>query len=434
METKQFQKWLNSYSVKMVIVAVLALFLLIPTVWIQEIIKERIALKNKVEADLCQLWGASQVVAGPVLNVPYTYLQSKDNNEGFVEYSSTAHFLPESLKVQVELIPEIRYRGIYKMPVYESHIRMKGHINRANFAQLGIDANRIDWDDAYFTMGITDLRGIKDTVLMKMNQLSTSVEPGLPDSDLFTSGITLKTNSPLQDQDLDFEVQFILNGSSGLSVEPLGKSTEVSMQSSWIDPSFTGAFLPDNREVNNDGFTAKWLVTHLNRNYPQHWTGKKYKTEESAFGVSLLMPVDHYQKATRSVKYAILFIALNFIVFLFIEIRNKKRIHPFQYSLVAFALLLFYTLLVSIGEQIGFNAAFAISAIAVTALVSWYARSILGAIKPTLWITGLQLALYLFLFTILQLQDYALLMGSIGLFVILGLIMKASQQIKWYSE
>lgn len=225
-----------------------------------------------------------------------------------------------------------------------------------------------------------------------------------------------------------------INGSEIFMVNPLGRTTSVEMNSTWKDPSFIGNFLPANRNISNEGFEAQWTITHLNRNFPQQWSGSKHSIDNSAFGVSLLMPVDHYQKATRSVKYAILFIALNFIVFLFIEIKNKKRIHPVQYSLVALALLLFYTLLTSLGEQIGFNQAFALSAASVTGLISWYAHQILKNVKATAWIAALQAGLYIFLFTILQLQDYALLMGSIGLFIILGLIMRASQQIKWYNE
>jgi inner membrane protein len=175
-------------------------------------------------------------------------------------------------------------------------------------------------------------------------------------------------------------------------------------------------------------------VTHLNRNFPQQWVDKKFNTHEAKLGVELLIPIDHYQKSMRSVKYAILFIALNFIIFIFIEIKSKTRIHPFQYSLVAFALLIFYALLTSIGEQTGFNWAYLISALAVTSLISWYAFTILKELRMTAWVTLLQMGLYLFLFTILQLQDYALLAGSIGLFVILAIVMRASQQIKWYSE
>jgi inner membrane protein len=226
----------------------------------------------------------------------------------------------------------------------------------------------------------------------------------------------------------------VLNGSEDLSVEALGKTSEVTMKSDWADPGFTGAFLPEKRDVSAKGFTADWQVTHLNRNFPQQWVDQKFKTHESKLGVELLIPVDHYQKSMRSAKYAILFIALNFIVFIFIELKSKARIHPFQYSLVAFALLMFYALLTSIGEQTGFNWAYLISAVAVTLLISWYAFGILRNTRMVAWVTLLQTGLYLFLFTILQLQDYALLAGSIGLFVILAIIMRASQQIKWYSE
>ena len=434
METKQFQKWLNSYSVKMVVVSVLALFLLIPSFLIQDIIKERIKMKASVEEQLKKQWGASQVVSGPVLNVPVTYPLSKDNQQGVTEYTTIVHILPEWLNINAEMIPEIRYRGIYKMPVYESKMKIKGTFSKTDFSKMGIEEHQLRMDDAYFTMGITDLRGITDSVSILVNQSTTAVEPGVSDNDLFQSGITFKPASLDTNQTIDFEIDLRLRGSAGFSLEALGKTTEIEMHSSWANPSFTGSYLPSNRDVNDDGFSASWLVTHLNRNFPQQWTGNKHKTSDSQLGVSFLMPVDHYQKSTRSAKYAILFIALNFIVLFFIEIKNKKRIHPFQYSLVAFALLLFYTLLTSIGEQIGFNAAFVISALAITALISWYSYTILESIKSTLWVTFLQLGLYLFLFTIIQLQDYALLMGSIGLFIILGLIMKASHQVKWYAE
>ena len=266
---------------------------------------------------------------------------------------------------------------------------------------------------------------------MIVNNQKCKIEPGVSDADLFKSGITIKAGSVDLQQAFNFEMNLMLNGSEDLSVEALGKTSEVTMNSTWANPSFSGGFLPEKREISKNGFSAQWVVTHLNRNFPQQWVGQKYDTHDAGLGVELLIPVDHYQKSMRSVKYAILFIALNFIVFLFIEIRNKAYIHPFQYSLVAFALLLFYVLLTSISEQIGFNYAFLVSSIAVTSLISWYAYSILKNIRSSVWVILLQSGLYIFLFTILQLEDYALLVGSIGLFVILAIIMKASQQIKW---
>jgi len=434
METKNFQQFMNSYSVKMVIVSGLAILLMIPAFLIQDIIRERIALSENVKNELYSQWGGKQVVAGPVLNVPFIVQEQKDNNSGVVERHGIAHFLPETLKTEGTLKPEIRYRGIYKVVVYESQLKMKGSFAQPDITQLDLPNAEYNWDASYFTIGISDMRGIKNLPELEVNSQKCKVEPGVADNDLFQSGITVKASSVDLKRPFTYEINLVLNGSADLSVEALGKTSEVALKSDWAEPSFTGGFLPANRKITKNGFSAQWLVTHLNRNFPQQWIGQKYNTHDASLGVELLIPVDQYQKIMRSVKYAILFIALNFIVFLFIEIKNKTHIHPFQYSLVAFALLIFYVLLTSISEQIGFNYAFLISAFAVTSLISWYTYSILRNLRSSIWVILLQSGLYVFLFTILQLQDYALLVGSVGLFVILAIIMRASQQIKWYSE
>ncbi len=434
METKGIQQFLNSYSVKMVIISFLAILLLIPSFLIQEIINERIKLSEEVKKELYTQWGGNQVVAGPVLNVPFSVTEPDGTNQETTERKGIAHFLPETLKTDGTLVPETRKRGIYKVVVYEGKLKLSGTFIQPEVSQLDLQNARYNWDAAYFTIGISDMRGIKNLPELIINGQKCKVEPGVADTDLFLSGITVNADSIDLKQPLNFEIELVLNSSEDLSVEALGKTSEVAMKSEWADPGFTGSFLPANRTVTSSGFTADWLVTHLNRNFPQQWVDKKFNTHEAKLGVELLIPIDHYQKSMRSVKYAILFIALNFIVFIFIELKSKARIHPFQYSLVAFALLMFYALLTSIGEQTGFNLAYLISAVAVTSLVSWYAFSILKNVKSVIWVTALQTGLYLFLFTILQLQDYALLAGSIGLFVILAIIMKASQQIKWYAE
>ncbi|MFA5326287.1 MAG: cell envelope integrity protein CreD [Prolixibacteraceae bacterium] len=434
METKKIQQFLNSYSVKMIIVSFLAILLLIPTFLIQEIIAERISLSEQVKSELYSQWGDKQVVAGPVLNVPFSYFEQKENSQGMIERHGIAHCLPETLRTTGTLNPETRHRGIYKVVVYESKLRLEGTFVKPDLSQLDIPEAQFKWDAAYFTIGVSDMRGIKNMPELVLNNQKYKVEPGVADTDLFNSGITIKTGATDLQQPLSFSIDLVLNGSADLSVEALGKSSEVLMKSNWADPAFTGGFLPTKRDINKDGFTAQWLVTHLNRNFPQQWADRKYNTHDARLGVELLIPIDHYQKAMRSVKYAILFIALNFIIFIFIEIQSKKRIHPFQYALVAFALLIFYVLLTSISEQIGFNPAYFISAIAVTTLISWYSYPILQDKKLVAWVTLLQTGLYLFLFVILQLQDFALLVGSIGLFIILAIIMRASQKIKWYSE
>jgi inner membrane protein len=434
METKGFQQFMNSYSVKMVIVTGLAIVLLIPSFLIREIIQERIVLSENVKKEICTQWGGKQVVAGPVLNVPFTVSEPGEILQATNIRNGVAHFLPETLKIDGVLNPETRKRGIYKVVVYEGNINLTGSFARPDVVRLDLQNAVYNWDAAYLTIGITDLRGIKNLPEMTLNGQKIIADPGVADADLFISGLTVPARSIDLNQPLEFKTELILAGSEELSVEALGKKSEVAISSEWADPGFTGGFLPASRQVTDKGFHASWVVTHLNRNFPQQWTGMKFKTHDAKLGVELLIPVDHYQKSMRSVKYAILFIALNFLVFIFIEIKSKIRIHPFQYSLIAFALLIFYALLTSIGEQIGFNLAYLVSAVAVTLLITWYAFAILKNGRMVAWVVLLQTSLYLFLFTILQLQDYALLAGSIGLFFILAIIMRASQKIRWYSE
>jgi len=330
METKGIQQFLNSYSVKMIIVSGLAILLLIPSFLIQEVIRERIALSEKVKNELYAQWGGKQVVAGPVLNVPFSVTEPAVNNQGSNEQHGVAHFLPETLKTDGTLYPETRKRGIYKVVVYEGKLKLKGSFAQPDVSKLDLQNAQYNWDAAYFTIGVSDMRGIKNLPELVINGQKCKVEPGVAETDLFLSGITVKADSVDLKQPMNFEIELVINGSEDLSVEVLGKSSEVSMKSDWADPGFSGGFLPANHQVTAKGFTADWLVTHLNRNFPQQWIDNKYNTHDAKLGVELLIPVDHYQKSMRSAKYAILFIALNFIVFIFIELKSKARIHPFQ--------------------------------------------------------------------------------------------------------
>jgi len=242
--------------------------------------------------------------------------------------------------------------------------------------------------------------------------------------------LSLNSNNELETESFIFNVK--LKGSQYINFVPVGKVTYVELTSDWPTPSFDGTFLPTTREVSEDGFTATWNVLHLNRNYPQAWIGAQHRVNESAFGVNLLLPVDSYQKTNRSIKYAILFIGLTFLVFFFIEIINQKRVHPIQYILVGLALSLFYTLLLSISEHTTFNVAYGISTALTIGLIAAYTKTILKSNALTGLMAGILIVLYLFIFILIQLQDYALLMGSVGLFVILGLVMYFSRKIDWY--
>ncbi len=210
-------------------------------------------------------------------------------------------------------------------------------------------------------------------------------------------------------------------------------STTVSIASKWPNPSFTGAFLPEKRSVSDSGFSAEWKVLHLNRNYPQQYSGKQYKIDDSAFGVNLIVTADVYQKSERTVKYALMFITLTFSVFFFAEILMGRRVHPVQYLMIGFGLTVFYILLAALSEHTGFDTSYFLSAAGIIFMITGYSKAIVGGKVFILSVFSSLSLLYTYLYIVLQLEDYALLMGSIGLFAVLGTAMYLTRNIDWYS-
>lgn len=421
----------NSITLKLAVIGFLVLILLIPASMVQHLISERSQSHNKVVADITSKWGAGQVISGPVLSIPYKVLSEK--NGKVIESQAYAHFLPEKLNINGIINPEIRKRSIYKVILYNSNLTLEGTFTKPDIRLLNIPESNFLWDEAFLTIGIPDLRGIRRSVSIRWNNQNFVGNPGVLNRDIVSSGIN--TRIPVNPDSLSysFSLKLDINGSEKISFAPIGKETRVMLESSWNSPSFNGAFLPEKRNIKPDGFTAEWNILHLNRNYPQQWTSfDKQTIGESEFGVELVFPVDHYQKATRSAKYAVMFLFLTFLVFFVNEIINKSRIHPVQYLLIGLALIVFYTLLVSLSEYIGFNIAYAVASALTISLITGYSFSILSR-KGGVFTGVILVALYGFLFVLLQLEDYSLLIGSIGLFVILAGAMFASRKIDWYS-
>jgi len=444
----------QSISLKIGVIGFLILILLIPAGMIRSLISERMITRDEAVNEVSDKWGHRQTLTGPILILPY-YEISVVNDEEY-KTKKQLFILPESLEVKGQINPEIRYRGIYKVIVYGSDLAVNGNFVVPDLAMAGIDSKHVDWDNSTVVFGLSDMRGIQNEVNIRWKEENIAVDPGIKNKNIASSGFTAKTPLLADDQNIRFELNMVLNGSKGLYFTPLGKTTKVHLNSDWSTPSFIGSFLPDNRNITDSGFTASWTVLHLNRNYPQHWIGNAYDLTRpaeqasyagvyssydhsvnlpgSAFGVNLLFEVDQYQKSMRSVKYAIMFIALTFLLLFLVEIINKKRIHPVQYLLISFALLLFYTLLLALSEQIGFNLAYLFSALAIVGLITAYSHGIFRTAKLTL-ISSLSLCiLYIFLYVILQMEGFSLLLGSIGLFIILGIVMYLSKKVNWYGQ
>lgn len=428
----------NNIYFKVGTIVIITLLLLIPTSMIRSLISERESYQNDAIQEVSSKWAEEQTISGPFITIPYhRYVKEfskKDSTEKIIQLKEYFHILPSQLNISGNINPEKRYRGIYEIVVYNSKLEISGTFNKFDFATLDIQPNNILFDKAEFVVGINDLRGIEKQVSLSWNNQKIPFNPGVNSNDVVNSGINALLNISQNENTIyNFSLSLDLKGSQLLYFTPVGKVTDINLVSEWPNPSFNGAFLPDNRYVTENGFKANWNVLHLNRNFPQIWTGNQHSLSNSSFGIDLLLPVDNYQKSYRSIRYAILFIGFTFLVFFFIEVLNKIYIHPIQYILVGVALIVFYTLLLSISEHLKYNLAFIISALSTLLLIAGYIRAILKSGKLTLLISGILTVLYTFIFVIIQLQDYALLIGSIGIFIILGLVMYFSRKIDWYN-
>jgi inner membrane protein len=419
------KKWQNSLTLKIILLAVMGLFLLIPLGMIKSIILERQNNSEKVKLEIANQWALRQTISGPVLNIPVRIIPTKEDGE---YKTRIIHIMPEKLDVSGDVKTETRHKSIYQAVVYNAGISLSGEfqVPALNTGEKEV----VLWNEAYYTLGISDNRGLKGSVILKLGASEFSAVPGLKDQDVFPSGVSFPAELKETDKAIPFQLAFSLAGSGGLSFSPTGKETHVNLKSSWNAPGFIGNFLPSSREINNNGFKSDWLITNLNRNFPQLWTGNEFKPENDSFGVDFVMTVDHYQKSLRSAKYGVLFIALTFMVLLFIEMMSGEQLQIISYLLVSLALLLFFSLLNALSEHIGFNPSYLISSLATIVLITGFLGKIIRKLKPVLVITGMLVFLYSFILILLTLNDYAYLAGNIGLFFLLAVTMAVSTRLK----
>ena len=433
--------WLkHSITIRLFTIGVLILLLLIPISMVRDLIRERENRQEGAIREVSSKWGEAQTVVGLVLTVPYnTYTKVFDTDKEtykLVQSREYAHFLPDQLTINGEILPEMRYRGIYEVIVYNSQLNVAGTFSAPDFEEWKIEDENIIWEDAYVSLGLSDLRGIQENIQLNWNEKPYDFNPGIESKEVIENGISCRV--PVKEVDgisaaLKFSLNLNINGSSSLNFIPIGKATLVNINSKWEAPSFDGAFLPDDRAIHAEGFTATWDISHLNRPYPQRFRGVTQGVYQSAFGVNLFVPVDEYQKSMRSVKYASMLITLTFLLFFFIQILNQVRIHPIQYIIVGLALCVFYTLLIGLSEHIPFTISYLISSLSIITMITLYAHSIAKNNRLTMLIALILILLYLFIFSIIQMEDFALLMGSVGLFIVLAVIMYLSRKIDWYA-
>ena len=428
------QKLKESLTIKLITIGVLILLLLIPLEMVQSLIRERNYRNQNTISDVSQEWSRAQILNGPIVTVPYhSYEKTTVNDvEKVILVTRYLQLMPEELNINGELFPKTLHRGIYDVVVYQGQLKVNGSFDFTELQQQQINPERILWNEAVINLGISDMRGITDQIKMAIGDSNCTFLPGLENVGMSSAGVHAVFPLTGSETLVDFSFDLNLKGSSTMSFIPLAKTTDVKLSSTWQSPSFYGSFLPNDRTLEN-GFSASWKVLNLNRPIPQVVRGENVSFGEHSFGVELFMPTTQYQKSERTAKYGALVIGLVFLIIFFVQIMRKISIHPFQYILIGLALVIFYTLLVSISEFTSFNTSYVISGAAVVVLVTVYLNGVIKNGKSTAIIFGLQTFIYGFIYVIIQLEDTALLIGSIGLFLTLAIIMLVSRKVDWYN-
>lgn len=429
METQMQQEpklpFFQTTTAKMIMVGILTLVLIIPLALVQELIVERSQRQKEVINETTAKWGNSVYFYGPILKVPY-----KDPMSGANNY---AYFFPETLnnKTEVTMVKPLE-RSIYKSNVFTTKMQFDGNYSNPNFASKGIPAENIYWNRAKILIRTTNLKSLKDEVKMKIGKQNLAFESVASSTN--DSIESLETNY-FDYQSLQNEAKFnfiiSFNGSKQVKMVPIGKTTDAKMTSNWNSPNFNGNFSPISRDITDNGFEANWKILHFNRPFAQSYFEVLPELGKYAFAVDFITPVDEYQQSERASKYGFLVIGLTFLIFFLIQSISKINIHIFQYSMIGIALIMFYTLLISITEHSSFSFAYLIAGASVIVMISLYSISILKDKKFPMFIGASLSVLYTFIYVIIQLEDYALLVGSIGLFLILAAVMYFSRKIEW---
>lgn len=440
-QEKTTLSFFNSNTAKMLMVGFLTLVLLIPLLFVQDLIYERSQRKAEMVDEVTNLWGKDVCFYGPILKVPYTSydvynITNPKTGIASVEKKYTtkyAYFFPNELKNSSKVTKnDSLKRGIFSHVVYTAAMNFSGNFENINFQKLGIPEESFDWKKAAIVVKTTNLRSIKSELKININEKKYDFEPQ-PDekeeySTLATSVFDFKNN-----EKLNFNFSITYNGSNSIKFIPIGKITTVSMDSNWSSPSFEGAFAANDgtKKISQNGFHVDWKVLDINRTFTQQYSGNIPNLDNYSFGVKLIKTVDEYHQNERAAKYGFLVIGLTFLLFFLIQVVSKIAIHIFQYTMIGLALVMFYTLLIAITEHSSFSFAYSIAATSVVVLIALYSYSIIKNKKFPMFI-GLSLfGLYSFIYVIIQLEDYALLVGSIGLFLILAAVMYFSRKIEW---
>jgi inner membrane protein len=444
-------RFFGSPGFKFFLICGLVILLLIPLFLVWALIEERQHRADSVSREVAKEWGASQFINGPALIIPYTVLRVTGQGDKRVErlVEKRATFLPQTLNINGDAKTKVLHRSIYDVAVYTGDLNVSGSFDAPDMGEVAADVQSIRWEDAVLALAISDVSGLKKTASLRIagtSELPFKPSLGVPSTRINGIHVRLRPASEIFDaagtqigrlKPFSFDFALTLNGSSTLSFAPVARETIIEIKSDWPAPGFTGAFLPNDRDIDAASFSARWQIPHLARSIPQAWLYSdnalnRMKTYQ--FGVDFIVPVDFYQVVSRAAKYAMMFLATAFMAVFVMEIRSQRKVHAVQYLLVGIAMAFFYVLLLSFAEQIGFLFSYLIAAAATTLLISTYVGSVQASVLKGLAMLVILSLLYGLLYMILQLEDYALLAGAIAGFIMLAVVMFSTLKVDWSGE
>jgi inner membrane protein len=449
---------MRSFIAKVISITGLLFVLFIASSIVAGLVRERQQYRATAQESIGNSYPGDQIFTGPIFVINYEehYIEEKLETIGKVTKKirvpsvKTAEYyvLPEQLTIAQQQQIKERKRGIFKLPTYQSQLDVSGSVKLPTAEQL----QRTEKDSVIKVLPrvsmlviVSDARGLSQ---VQANLKTTSLELN-PSIERTALGPVAKLvgdfarYSDIAGERQSFSLKLGLAGTSSIFFSPIGRNTQISLQTDWPHPSFTGAVLPTSSKKSDAGYSAQWLIDSVSTESPSLvlaalTSDKKIQTDRSpsafqSVGMQLIDPVDIYVLNDRSTKYAMLFVVLILGSFVVFELFKQLKIHPVQYLMVGLAIVMFFLLLLSLSEQIGFAKAYLVAASACTLLIAVYASFILGswrrAIPLGLGITGLYLALY----KILNSEQDALLMATLLLFSLLSVVMLATRKTNWFA-
>ena len=422
---------LQGPGAKSILVGVLVIVFLLPLSLVQRIVDERRMTRDQAEESIIGPAGGKPSLFGPFLALPYDLRKGKETFTGEVIV------LADDISMECSFGTETRKRGIFSAPVLAAALEMKGTVsaNMAIVADAAPAGARIHWDEARVAIELPDLRALGETPTITWKGGDLTLRPDAGDGRVYARAASARV-SVAPGGSYAFSARLKLRGGRGLTfLEPSG-AVRASLRGDWPNPSFRGFVSPTERTVSKEGFTAQWYLPEGAQGWPRALDSKSpslQKLPEAGFGVELLDGIDSYDMSWRAVRYGLLFIIVPFAVLFLFEILSRSRIHPVQYILIGLANCLFYLLLLSLSELTGFAWAYILAALACSLLAGGYAAVALRSRRGLLMLPALGL-LYAYLYVALSSEDYALLIGSLGLLTILAAAMVATRKVDWYGR